>query len=80
MRRTNIEGYHSYLKELPIFKQSDKIKEYYLRVRFYSEITNSTRLLTKLADKREEGDEEVNVIEDRAEICKRLVKKFRELC
>ena len=33
-------------------------------------------MLTHIA----EGDEEVNVIEDRAEICKRVVKKCRDLC
>ena len=49
-------------------------------IRFYSEITKSTGLLTELADKRKEGDEEVNVIEDRAEICKRVVKKYKVLC
>ena len=37
-------------------------------------------MLTELADKRKEGDEEVNVIEDRAEICKRVVKKYKDLC
>ena len=54
-------------------KQSNQMKEYYLRVRFYSEITKSTGLLTELADKRNEGDEDVIVIEDRAEIYKRVV-------
>ena len=44
MRRCNLVGYHSYLKETLILKQSNKMKEYYLRVIFYFDITNSSRL------------------------------------
>ena len=47
MRRTNIEV-SQLLQEIPILKQSNKVKEYYLRVIFYSEMINSTGLLTEL--------------------------------
>ena len=56
------------------------MKDFYLKIRFYSEINNSPELLTDPAEKIEDGDKEVNLIEDRAEICKRVVKKYIHLC
>ena len=80
MRQSSNEGYHSYLKELPKLKQDNNAKEYYSKLRFYSAIDKNTGLLTELSEKKEEGDEEVTIIEDCAEITKRVIEKYKGLC
>ena len=80
MKKSNKEGYHSFLKELPKMKQNINTKEYYLRMRFYSAIDKNIGLLTELAEKKKEGDEETIVIEDRAEITEKVSEKYKILC
>ena len=49
VKRTSKEEYHSFLNERSKLKIDNNTKEFYLKMRFWSEIDRNTGLLTELA-------------------------------
>ena len=79
IRKASKEEYQSFFKELSKVKIINNRKEFYLKMRFLSEIDLYTGLLTELAE-RKDGAEEANLITDRKEINRRIVQKYKALC
>ena len=79
IRKAIKEEYHNFLKEPKKLKINNNKKEFYLKMRFWSEIDRNTGLLTELAE-RNDGAKEATVITDRNEINRRIVQKYKALC
>ena len=79
LKRVSNEEYNSFLYEIDNLRATKQIKEYFLRLRFYSEISSNVGIMRNLEVEPDEGDENAKVITDKLEIDDRVSRKYKAM-
>lgn len=67
------EDYHSFMSKFEELRLNNNTKEYFLRLRFYSEINKKTDVLRNLVDESNEDE----LIDEQTEINTRVIKRYK---
>jgi hypothetical protein len=79
IRKISNEEYNNFLLNIEQLKLKRNMKEYFLKIRFYSEITKSAAVMNNL-EENVPSEDMVNLITDKIEIDNKVLHKYTKMC